>query len=153
MSEAGLTGGCQCGRVRYRLNAAPRWNHFCHCRMCQRAVGGPFAALAGVPKEALEWTRGEPAVFASSTIAERPFCRDCGTPLGFWYRHSQNANVAIGSLDDPEAAPIELHWGVEAKVSWLKLCDGLPEKRTGEDASPEGAAALAGMTSNQRIDA
>jgi hypothetical protein len=44
-----LTGGRQCGAVRYALSALPEDAHFCHCRMCQKAVGGPFAALAGVP--------------------------------------------------------------------------------------------------------
>ena len=36
-----MTGGCQCGAVRYALNAQPEGS-FCHCRMCQRASGGPF---------------------------------------------------------------------------------------------------------------
>jgi hypothetical protein len=43
-----LTGGCQCGAVRYALTAMPEGAHFCHCRMCQKAVGGPFAALVPV---------------------------------------------------------------------------------------------------------
>ena len=149
MSTLPVTGGCQCGAVRYRLSAPLRWNHFCHCRMCQRATGGVFAALAGAPREALEWTGGQPAVFASSSIAERPFCRDCGTPLGFWYRDSGNVNVTVGSLDDPDAAPVEVHFGIEAKVGWLQLCDGLPERRTGEGASPEGVERLRGMVSHQ----
>lgn len=153
MSRPGLTGGCQCGAVRYRLNAAPSGTHFCHCSMCRRAVGGPFAALAGVPKADLEWTKGEPAIYASSSIAERPFCRECGTPLGFWYKDSARGCVTLGSLDEPEAAPIALHWGVESKLSWLKLCDGLPEKRTDDELDAQEKARLAGMTSHQRTDA
>jgi hypothetical protein len=39
-----LTGGCQCGAIRYVLTAPPESVHLCHCRMCQKAVGGPFAA-------------------------------------------------------------------------------------------------------------
>ena len=45
----GLKGGCQCGAVRYRLDATPGGN-ICHCRMCQKAGGGPFMAFGGVPR-------------------------------------------------------------------------------------------------------
>ena len=31
-----LTGGCQCGAVRYALYAAPDRAGICHCRMCQK---------------------------------------------------------------------------------------------------------------------
>ncbi len=43
-----MTGGCQCGAVRYALFEMPELT-ICHCRMCQKAVGGPFAALCKVP--------------------------------------------------------------------------------------------------------
>ena len=43
-----LTGGCQCGAVRYALYAEPQRAGVCHCRMCQKAVGGPFMAWATV---------------------------------------------------------------------------------------------------------
>ncbi len=47
-AAAGLAGGCQCGAVRYRLVAEPTGVNICHCRMCQKASGGPFMAFAGV---------------------------------------------------------------------------------------------------------
>jgi hypothetical protein len=62
-----LTGGCQCGAVRYALFARPERVGVCHCRMCQKAVGGPFFAWAAVPETDLAWTRGAPALFASSS--------------------------------------------------------------------------------------
>ena len=46
--EALHTGGCQCGAVRYAAYAPLNHSHFWHCRMCQKAVGNLFAALAGV---------------------------------------------------------------------------------------------------------
>jgi hypothetical protein len=52
-----MTGGCQCGAVRYALFETPVLT-VCHCRMCQKAVGGPFAALSKVPMTAFAWTRG-----------------------------------------------------------------------------------------------
>ena len=48
-------GGCQCGAVRYALYAEPTNPHVCHCRMCQKAVGGYFGAFAGVPLADFAW--------------------------------------------------------------------------------------------------
>ena len=78
-----LTGGCQCGAVRFALSAPPNKVSICHCRMCQKATGAPFASFADIEKGDFAWTRGKPAAFRSSSIAERDFCRDCGTPLSF----------------------------------------------------------------------
>ena len=142
-----LAGGCQCGAVRYALAAAPK-TEFCHCRMCQRATGGPFAALSGLKKSELSWTRGAPAVFRSSTVGERGFCRDCGTPLYFAYANRDTIEITTGSLDEPERAPLTLgHFGVESRLSWLRLADGLPEHRTGE--SPQSAVHTPGFRSLQ----
>ena len=143
-----VRGGCQCGAVRYALYVAPENAHVCHCRMCQRATGGLFAALAGAPKSAFAWTRGEPAMFASSNLAKRGYCRDCGTPLSFSYDLPEaRFYVTIGSMDDPGAAPIVKQFGVESRVGWVKFCEDVPAERTGED--PKAAAFFAGMQSRQ----
>jgi hypothetical protein len=144
-----ITGGCQCGVVRYAMQVSViEKPHVCHCRMCQRATGGLFAALAGCPKDRLEWTKGEPALFASSSLASRGFCRDCGTPLTFAYNQPQaRIYVTIGSLDDPSQAAIERQYGAESKLPWVQFCEHVPQERTGE--APEAAAFLASMTTNQ----
>lgn len=54
-----LTGGCQCGAVRYAVDAPPVGVHVCHCRMCQKAVGGPFAVICPVLKTGFRLTRGD----------------------------------------------------------------------------------------------
>ncbi len=69
-----LTGGCQCGAVRFALSAPPARISICHCRMCQKATGAPFASFADIEHEHFAWTRGKPATFQSSSIAERDFC-------------------------------------------------------------------------------
>ena len=43
MTAFRLTGGCQCGAVRYCLHEPPADPHICHCRMCQKAFGSFFA--------------------------------------------------------------------------------------------------------------
>ena len=75
------TGGCQCGAVRYELLQKPDGAHICHCRMCQKAFGNFFAALAGVPRDKFRVTRGTVSNFKSSADVQRGFCRECGTPL------------------------------------------------------------------------
>jgi hypothetical protein len=142
------TGGCQCGKVRYALYVKPQNAHVCHCRMCQRATGGVFAALAGAPKAEFAWTEGAPAIYASSNLATRAYCRDCGTPLSFSYNLPEaRFYVTIGSLDDPERAPIEKQFGIEGRLSWVKFCEDVPAEKTGED--PKAAAFFATMQSNQ----
>ena len=132
MAEASpnLTGGCQCGAVRYRLDAAPNGATICHCRMCQKAGGGPFMAFAGVPAPAFILTRGEVTWWKSSEIADRGFCRDCGTPLTYRGASSGRVGITLGSLDDPEAVPPEGQLGVEAELRWLKPSLGLAGQRT-----------------------
>ena len=144
-----ISGGCQCGAVRYALQVARvEKPHVCHCRMCQRATGGLFAALAGCAKSKLEWTKGEPALFASSNLATRGFCKECGTPLTFAYNQPEaRIYVTIGSLDDPEQAAIENQYGVESQLSWVRFCEDTPQARTA--ATPEAIAFFSGMTRHQ----
>jgi hypothetical protein len=120
----GLTGGCQCGAVRFRLDAAPTGANVCHCRMCQKAGGAPFMAFAGVRIAELTWTRGTPKTFASSAIAERGFCANCGTPLTYRAFGRDRIGVTIGSLDDPAAVAPVVQFSVETKLAWL---DGVPD--------------------------
>jgi hypothetical protein len=127
------TGGCQCGAVRYALLSAPEGS-VCHCRMCQKAVGGPFAALAKLPKADVMWTRGQPGRFRSSASGVREFCRDCGTPLTFRYEDASHMEVTIGSLDDPTSTAPRRAFGVESRLAWVAdlLAGRLPELRSDE---------------------
>lgn len=139
-----LTGGCLCGRIRYRAAAPPVDAQFCHCRMCQRAQGAAFAIWFSVPAAALQIVRGEPAWYRSSSFARRGFCGDCGSPLFFVYEASDMPGISIASLDDPAAVAPEAHWGVESLQPWLAFADRLPHCRTDDD--PEFRAASATST-------
>ena len=110
------TGGCQCGAIRYAIDGPFNNPHICHCRMCQKAFGSYFAALVGTLRENLHWTKGQPSLFRSSSVVQRGFCRDCGTPLSFAYDHSKHIAVSIGSLDDPSAVTPERQYGIEARL-------------------------------------
>ncbi len=128
----GLTGGCQCGAVRYRLDAAPRGASICHCRMCQKATGSPYGAFAPVAREALAFTRGAPKIFHSSEIAERGFCADCGTPLTYRNVKSSRISVTICSLDDPDAVAPESQLDAEGAVAWVRECLDAPNHSLGD---------------------
>ena len=92
-----MTGGCQCGAIRFRAERLRSNPHVCYCRMCQKATGGPFGLFVRVDRSKLEWTRGTPKSFASSNIARRGFCADCGTPL-FW-EYDNGIDLTVASFD------------------------------------------------------
>lgn len=130
------TGGCQCGAVRYALTTEPTDLSLCHCRMCQKASGGPYMVFGRVPLDSLTWTRGSLSVFASSDLVNRGFCSNCGTPLTFRWR-SDAISITLGSLDDPGPfAPTE-RVGAEAVLPWSEHIAGLSPRPT-----ELGAAAL-----------
>lgn len=116
--EPVLTGGCQCGAIRYALDQEPVNVHICHCRMCQKASGGPFAVIVPVPKTAFRVTRGAFSYFMSSDVARRGFCSACGTPLSHDYPEGEDIGVLVGTLDEPDKAPPVAQYGNESLVSW-----------------------------------
>jgi hypothetical protein len=145
-----LTGGCQCGAVRYALLAEPTGASICHCRMCQKAFGSYFAPFAGVPPKDLEWVRGTLATYRSSEMVERGFCRDCGTPLTFRYLDRDRISVSLGSLDDPARVVPGKQFGLESRLPFLEDMLHAPGSRTEDDVPPER---LARYKSRQHPDA
>ena len=125
------TGGCQCGRVRFAARVDPAEAYLCHCRMCQKATGGFAASFVSVIFADVEW-RGEPDWYASSPIAARPFCSNCGSPLGFRFvEGSDKMDLTIGSFDEPGDFIPKHHFGSESMLheAWLDTT-GLPRIRT-----------------------
>ncbi len=88
------------------------------------------------------WTRGQPGEYRSSAIVARGFCRDCGTPLYMSEDGDPHYEIAIGSLDDPEAAVPDHQVGVESELSWFASLSALPRETTAENRSPEDLARL-----------
>ena len=116
-------GGCQCGAVRYSAQIDPEQAYLCHCRMCQRATGGVSIAFVGLPKGDMTWLSG-PDWYASSPFARRPFCSQCGTPLGFAFNDGENMDLTVGSLDEPYG--IEPHWHFASEKiheAWIDTSD------------------------------
>jgi hypothetical protein len=123
-----LSGGCQCGRVRYVAELENFDAYLCHCRMCQRATGGVAATFVNLRKDRRHWEH-DPDWYSSSAIGQRAYCRECGTPLGFEYPDAENCDLTVGSFDDPSHFVPTSHFGVEAMHAvWLDT-RGLPETR------------------------
>ena len=124
-----LTGGCQCGAVRFSCERLGRAS-ICHCRMCQKAFGAFFGPL--VSAHGLVWTRGEPKRFQSSSKVHRGFCGNCGTPLTYEVdgRDDDGIEIAIGAFDDPAAIPPVIQFGIESRLPWFDKLPGLRERST-----------------------
>jgi len=144
-----MTGGCQCGAVRYALYVAPHNPHICHCRMCQKAFGSFFAPLAAVKLANIAWTNEPPAIFASSPPVQRGFCAKCGTPLSFRFVETDRINISIGSLDEPEKVRPERQFGAESQMPWFDELHGLPALATNQVIPPD---LLARIESRQHPD-
>lgn len=114
-----LSGGCQCGAIRFRAQSLLDNPHVCHCRMCQKASGNFFTALVGVPLTDLIWTRGTPARFSSSEGIDRGFCRDCGTPLFFHRQSGKHISISIAAFDTPEVIPLAFELDMERRMPQL----------------------------------
>jgi hypothetical protein len=130
-----MTGGCQCGRVRYRVDVEKAEAYLCHCKMCRKATGGASIAFVGVPLASLAWDN-EPDWYRSSEIAERPFCSTCGTPLGFRFvENPRNMDLTLGSFDDPTPfRPVHNYASESILPAWLDVSH-LPQMRSEENTS------------------
>ena len=144
-----LTGGCQCGAVRFqaeRLGGAS----ICHCRMCQKAFGGFFGPL--VSGYGVIWTRGAPSYFESSNLFRRGFCANCGTPLTYEaldHTDDDAVELAIGALDHPELAPPIRQVNLNDRLPFFVDLAALPS-RPADDA--DWLESVVGMVSYQHPD-
>ena len=146
MPQPELTGGCQCGAVRFTAKRLGRAS-ICHCRMCQKAFGSFFGPL--VTAFGVTWTRGEPAWFQSSNKVRRGFCAQCGPPLAYDFGASA-IELAIGAFDDPEVAPPTIQVNPHDKLSFVDGLMSLPIRQPGE--TPKADEFLLGIVSHQHPD-
>lgn len=127
-----MSGGCACGRVRFTARIGSDEAYLCHCRMCQRATGSISIAFKNVRQADVTWESG-PDWYDSSPIARRPYCRECGTSLGFMFREgSENMDLTVAAFDEPSRFRPTSHFGAESMHrGWLNT-EGLKEMRTDE---------------------
>ena len=119
------SGGCLCGSIRYRSGSAPQWASYCHCGMCRKVTGAPFAGFVEFPESAVEWTGDEPGRHRSSEGVVRRFCGACGSSLTF--EADGVLFVSLGSLDAPGQITFDCHTYTTSRLPGMELSDGLPQ--------------------------
>jgi hypothetical protein len=127
-----LEGGCTCRAVRYRLLSEPLFVHCCHCRWCQRETGASFALNAMLESERVELLAGQPEIVETPSnsgkgqkIARCPVCR-----IAVWSNYAGGGDavrfVRVGTLDDPDRLPPDIHIFTASKQPWVVLPPGAP---------------------------
>jgi hypothetical protein len=145
------SGGCQCGAVRFRVDAEPLRASLCHCRMCQKATGSPFGAFVTFPAGAVSWTRGVRKTFRSSDAILRGFCGDCGTPLTFEaVGGGDHFSLTIASLDDPAGFAPQRQIKVADRIAWIDTLAEVPRRSADDETA--AAAKYPPVVSRQHPD-
>lgn len=127
-----LDGGCDCGRVRYRLTTRPLFVHCCHCRWCQRESGAAFALNALIETDRVVHLREEPQIVETPSmsgsgqrIARCPHCH-----VAVWSHYAGVGPilrfVRVGTLDAPDQLPPDIHIFTASKQPWIILPADVP---------------------------
>ncbi len=135
VNRSGATGGCLCGAVRFRVSGPLRDVVNCHCGMC-RKLHGVFGAHSKARKDdiAIVEDRGL-AWYRTSAIAQRGFCRECGSSL-FWQPDEQDATgILAGALDQPTGLDTMGHIFVGEKADFYEITDPLPQFEKSSDGA------------------
>jgi hypothetical protein len=127
-----LEGGCTCREVRYRMTTPPLFVHCCHCRWCQRESGASFALNAMIEADRVLLLKGEVDVVDTPSnsgkgqkISRCPRCR-----IAVWSNYAGAGDsvhfVRVGTLDQPDRLPPDIHIFTASKQPWVVLPPGTP---------------------------
>ena len=127
-----IAGGCTCRFVRYEMTTKPLFVHCCHCTWCQRETGSAFVINAMIEADRVKVTSGEFDVVNTPSasgkgqkIARCPKCR-----IALWSNYGGGGDlvrfVRVGTLDDPNACPPDIHIFTTTKQAWVILPEGTP---------------------------
>lgn len=125
MSEL-LTGGCQCGALRYEIRGQVGPLYACHCLECRKQSASAFGLSLTVPRDAFALVRGEPARWTrradSGGTVDCFFCPACGSRL--WHAAPARPEVYTvkgGSLDAPLDLSQAIHIWTSRKLPGLSI--------------------------------
>lgn len=127
-----LEGGCDCGQLRYRMLSAPLIVHCCHCRWCQRESGTAFALNAVIEADRIQNLGGEPEMVDTPSASGKGqlFARCPACRVAIWSNYAGAGPllrfVRVGTLDQPDHLPPDIHIYTESKQPWVSLAGGVP---------------------------
>ena len=127
-----LTGRCTCAAVRYRLTDVPLIVHCCHCRWCQRESGSAFALNALIESVRVDLLQGEPVIVRTPSQSGKgqkiARCPQCRVTVWSYYAGAGDAIrfVRVGTLEEPNRCPPDIHIFTSSKQPWVVLPDGVP---------------------------
>jgi hypothetical protein len=158
MAKFPAEGGCTCRTVRYRMTTKPMIVNCCHCTWCQRETGSAFVINAMIETDRIKILSGAPEVVKTPSnsgkgqkILRCPVCR-----IAVWSHYAGSglkvAFVRVGTLDDPNLCPPDVHIFTSTKQKWVELSDKVPvmkgyyvrEKLWPADSLKRRAALMAG---------
>jgi hypothetical protein len=125
-------GGCTCRAVRYRMLDAPLFVHCCHCRWCQRETGASFALNAMIEAERVDLVTGNVDLVLTPSASGRgqkiARCPSCRVAVWSHYAGAGDAVcfVRVGTLDEPDRLPPDIHIFTRSKQPWVVLPPGVP---------------------------
>jgi hypothetical protein len=121
-------GHCDCREVRYRMTSEPMFVHCCHCRWCQRETGSAFVLNALIEADRVELCAGQPDVIdtpSSSGKGQRIHrCPSCRIALWSTYSLPTVYFIRVGTLENPDIAPPDIHIYTSTKQPWVVLPQG-----------------------------
>jgi hypothetical protein len=128
-----ITGGCECGRVKYQVDGEISDFSHCHCSQCRRLHGAAFASFGGVLRSEFSYVSGQQdlASYASSESHARVFCKNCGSNILVELESEADAlYLAMGSMEGNPGCPPGYHIYVGSKAPWHEITDELPRYET-----------------------
>lgn len=127
-----IFGGCTCGDVRYRMASEPMFVHCCHCRWCQRETGAAFALNAIIEADRITLEAGKPEAIDTPSQSGRGQtifrCKQCRVAL--WSHYAGAGSLVnflrVGTLNQPDLVPPDIHIYTTSKQPWLVLPADIP---------------------------
>jgi hypothetical protein len=127
-----MNGHCTCGDVHYKLTGDPMFVHCCHCRWCQRETGSAFVLNALIEANRVQLLQGSPEIVVTPSnsgngqkIARCRMCR-----IALWSNYGGGGDllrfVRVGTLDEPERYPPNIHIYTTSKLPWVILPPHVP---------------------------
>ena len=129
--EGAVSGGCQCGAVKFEYVGQPKMMMNCHCSRCRKAKGAAHATNAFVAADDLTWTQGQEHIanydHAGAKFFGHAFCKTCGSSVPRPRPDGSVYNVPVGSLDQAPGIEAKGHIFMGSKAPWFEVSDDKPQ--------------------------